>query len=135
MTIAPIQSPFDPAGGGATSPLSLFTQFNIQISGQNAIYNTERYSYEQFLNQLYGQNAVNGGLTDGMSSGLFDQKGFESEYCYYYVNCGRMLPVEEAVPKSISVMGQSTNSQPMDLFIFVEYGVEISLDILTGARI
>ena len=135
MTIAPIQSPFDPAGGGATSPLSLFTQFNIQISGQNAIYNTERYSYEQFLNQLYGQNSVNGGLTDGMTSGLIDQKAFESEYCYYYVNCGRMLPVEEAVPKSISVLGQSVNLQPMDLFIFVEYGVEISLDILTGARI
>ena len=135
MTIAPIQSPFDPAGGGATSPLSLFTQFNIQISGQNAIYNTERYSYEQFLNQLYGQNSVNGGLTDGMTSGLIDQKAFESEYCYYYVNCGRMLPVEEAVPKSVSVLGQSVNLQPMDLFIFVEYGVEISLDILTGARI
>jgi hypothetical protein len=132
---SPILSPFDPAGGGTTSPLCLFSQFNIQISGQNAIYNTERYSYEQFLNQLHGQNAVNGGMTDGMTSGLIDQKAFESSYCYYYVNCGRMLPVEEAVPKSVSVLGLSMSSLPVDLFIFVEYGVEVSLDILTGARV
>ena len=132
---SPILSPFDPAGSGTTSPLALFSQFNIQISGQNAIYNTERYSYEQFLNQLHGQNAVNGGMTDGMTSGLIDQKAFESSYCYYYVNCGRMLPVEEAVPKSVSVLGLSMSALPVDLFIFVEYGVEVSLDILTGARV
>ena len=132
---SPILSPFDPAGSGTTSPLALFSQFNIQISGQNAIYNTERYAYEQFLNQLYGENAVNGGLTDGMTSGLIDQKAFESSYCYYYVNCGRMLPVEEAVPKSVSILGLSMSANPVDLFIFVEYGVEVSLDILTGARV
>jgi hypothetical protein len=132
---SPIQSPFDPAGAGPTSPLCLFNQFNVQISGQNAIYNTERYSYEQFANQLYGQHAVNGGLTDGMTSGLIDQKAFEMEYCYYYVNCARMLPVEEAVPKSISILGTSQSGCPIDLFIFVEYGVEVSLDVLTGARV
>jgi len=135
LGFSPIQSPFDPAGAGATSPMCLFSQFNIQISGQNAIYNTERYSYEQFLNQLHGQNAVNGGLTDGMTSGLIDQKAFESEYAYYYVNCGRMLPVEEAVPKSVSILGLSMSAFPVDLFVFVEYGVEVSLDILTGARV
>lgn len=132
---SPILSPFDPAGSGTTSPLCLFSQFNIQISGQNSIYNSERFSYEQFLNQLHGQNAVNGGMTDGMTSGLIDQKAFESSYCYYYVNCGRMLPVEEAVPKSVSILGLSMSALPVDLFIFVEYGVEVSLDILTGARV
>jgi hypothetical protein len=133
--ISPLQSPFDPCGGGPTSPMCLFSQFNIQISGQNAIYNTERYSYEQYLNQLHGQLSVNGGMTDGMTSGLVDQKLFENSYCYYYVNCGRMLPVEEAVPKSVSVMGVSLVTKNVDLFVFVEYGVEVSIDILTGARV
>jgi len=132
---SPLLSPFDPAGGGPTSPLCLFNQFNVQISGQNAIYNTERYSYEQFQNQLYGTNAVNGGMTDGMTSGLIDSKAFESEYCYYYVDCGRMLPVEEAVPKSVNILGLSMNALPIDVFVFVCYGVEVSLDILTGARV
>jgi len=132
---SPIQSPFDPAGSGTTSPLCLLTQYNVQISGQNAIYNTERYAYEQYLNQLYGQLAVNGGQTDGMTSGLIDQRAFESSYNYYYVNCGRMLPVEEAVPKSVSILGQNQNTNPIDLFVFVEYGVEVQLDILSGARV
>ena len=135
VALSPLQSPFDPAGGGPTSPLCLLTQFNVQISGQNAIYNTQRYAYEQFANQLYGVNAVNGGMTDGMSSGLIDQTAFEMEYNYYYVNVGRMLPVEEAVPKSVSILGQSLSSRAIDIFVFVEYGVEVSVDILTGARV
>ena len=133
--LAPIQSPFDTAGAGTTSPLCLLTQFNIQVSGQNAIYNTERYSYEQFLNQLAGCNSVNGDMTDGLTSGLIDQKQFETGYCYYYVNVGRMLPVEEAVPKSVNVLGTNMSSKAIDLFVFIEYGVEVSVDILTGARV
>jgi hypothetical protein len=133
--ISPIQSPFDPAGAGPTSPLCLITQFNIQISGQNAIYNTERYAYEQFLNQLNGANAINGNLTDGLTSSLVDQKNFEMSYNYYYVNCGRMLPVEEAVPKSVNILGTNMNVKAIDLFVFIEYGVEVSVDILTGARV
>jgi hypothetical protein len=133
--LLPIQSPFDPAGGGPTSPYISLNQFNIQISGQNAIYNTERYAYEQWMNQTYGVNAVNGGMTDGLASGLVSQKDFETCYSYYYVNCGRMLPVEEAVPKSVNIIGQNQSAYPIDLFIFVEYGVEIDIDILTGARV
>lgn len=133
--LMPMQSPFDCAGGGTTSPLCLFTQFNIQISGQNAIYNTERYSYEQFANQLYGQNSVNGGQTDGISSGLVGLTDFEMKNCYYYVRCDRMLPVEEAVPKSVNILGTSASALPVDLYVFVEYGVEVSIDILTGARV
>jgi hypothetical protein len=133
--LIPFQSPFEGAGGGPTSPYVLFNQFNIQISGQNAIYNTERYSYEQWMNQTYGVNAVNGGMTDGLSSGLVSQKDFETCYSYYYVNCGRMLPVEEAVPKSVNIIGQNQSAYSVDLYIFVEYGVEIDIDILTGARV
>jgi hypothetical protein len=133
--LIPFQSPFDSAGGGSTSPFCMFSQFNIQISGQNAIYNTERYAYEQWLNQTYGVNAVNAGMSDGLVSGLVSQQDFETNYNYYYVNCGRMLPVEEAVPKSVNIIGQSMSNFPVDLYIFVEYGVEIDVDVLTGARV
>jgi hypothetical protein len=129
------QSPFDPAGAGPTSPLALLTNFNVVVSGQNVIYNTERYSFEQFNNQLYGINAVNGGMTDGLTSGLIDSLGFEMEYCYYYVDVSRMLPVEETVPKSVQVIGQVGGQKALDLWVFVEYGVDVSIDILTGARV
>jgi hypothetical protein len=135
QTLIPFQSPFEPTGAGPTSPLCLLGNFNIQVSGQNAIYNTEKYTYEQFINQLYGQNAVNGGMTDGLTSGLIGQLDFETAYNYYYVNVGRMLPVEESVPKSVNIVGQNFSQFPINLFIFIEYGVEVSVDILTGARV
>ena len=129
------QSPFDPAGTGPTSPLCLIKNFNVQVSGQNAIYNLEKYPFEQFNNQLYGQNAVNGGLTDGITSGLISRQDFDMEYCYYYVNVERMLPVEMSVPKSIQILGTNSSTRALDLYCFVEYGVEISIDSLTGARV
>jgi hypothetical protein len=128
-------SPFDPAGCGATSPLCHLTNFNIQVSGQNAIYNLQKYSFEQFNNQLYGQNAVNGGLTDGITSSLIDRQAFDLEYCYYYVNIERMLPVEQSVPKSIQLIGTNQSSKALDLLCFIEYGTEVSIDSLTGARV
>jgi len=129
------QSPFDIAGCGGTSPLCHFTNFNVVISGQNAIYNTQRYSFEEFNNQLYGQNAVNGGMTDGLNSALINSLGFEMEYCYYYVNVSRMLPVEESVPKSVQIIGQNLSARALDLWCFIEYGVDVSIDILTGSRV
>ena len=129
------QSPFDPAGCGCTSPLCHITNFNVQVSGQNAIYNLQKYNFEQFNNQLYGQNAVNGGLTDGLTSGLINRLGFDMEYCFYYVNLERMLPVEQSVPKSIQIIGQNMSQRSVDYYVFIEYGVEISIDVLTGARV
>ena len=129
------QSPFDCAGCGTTSPLCHITNFNVQVSGQNAIYNLEKYGFEQFNNQLYGQNAVNGGLTDGITSGLIDRIDFDLKYCYYYVNIERMLPVEQSVPKSIQILGTNLSSKAVDLLCFVEYGTEIALDTITGARV
>ena len=132
---APIQSVFDPAGAGPSSPLCLLNNFNVVVSGQNMIYNTERYSYEQFLNQLNGCCAVNAGLTDGLTSGFVSQLDFDMEYCYHWVNCSRMLPVEEPVPKSVSIIGQNQSAKAIDLYVFIEYGVEVAIDVLTGARV
>jgi hypothetical protein len=133
--LSPILSPFTGEGAGTTSPLTLLTNFNVVVAGQNMIYNTQKYSYEQFLHQLQGANAINADMTDGLTSGLIDKLGFEHQYCYYYVNCSRMLPVEESVPKSVSIVGQNSCSKAIDLFCFIEYGVEVSLDVLTGARV
>jgi hypothetical protein len=129
------QSPFDPVGTGTTAPLVHFSNFNVQVSGQNAIYNAQKYTFEEWNNQLYGQNSVNGGLTDGLSSGLIDYLGFQMSQCFYYVNIERMLPVEQSVPKSIQILGQNLSEKNIDLFVFVEFGTEISVDIMTGARV
>lgn len=129
------QSPFDTAGCGTTAPMVTLGNFNVQISGQNAIYNTQRYTFEEWNNQLYGQNAVNGGLTDGLTSGLIDFMDFQNSCCYYYVNVERMLPVEQSVPKSVQILGTNYSTQSINLWVFIEYGVQVSIDVLTGARV
>jgi hypothetical protein len=133
--VNPLASPFDAAGAGPTSPLAALTNFNVVVSGQNMLYNTQRYGFEQFLHNTYGANAVNGGLTDGITSSLIGQLDWETGYSYYYVNCSRMLPVEESVPKSVSIIGQNLSAKAFDFYIFIEYQVEISVDVLSGARV
>ena len=128
-------SPFSTCGGGTTSPVVNLSNFNIQISGQNAIYNMQKYTFEAWNNQLYGQNSVNGGLTDGLTSGLIDFFGFQTSYGYYYVNVERMLPVEQSVPKSVQILGQNFSTLPLRLMVFIEFGVQVSIDVLTGARV
>lgn len=129
------QSPFDTAGCGTTAPLSVISNFNIQISGQNAIYNSQRYNFEEFVNQLHGENAVNGGMTDGLTSGLIDFMSFQNSQCYYYVNVERMLPVEKSVPKSVQITGNVLSAMPLNLWVFIEYETEIRVDLYTGARV
>ncbi len=129
------QSIFDTAGCGTTAPMVTLGNFNVQISGQNAIYNTQRYTFEEWNNQLYGQNAVNGGMTDGLTSGLIDFMDFQNSYCYHYVNVERMLPVEQSVPKSVQILGTNYSTDEINLWVFVEYGVQVSIDVLTGARV
>lgn len=137
QSISPIQSCFDPAGGGPTSPLSYLSNFNVVISGQNAVYNSQRYTYEAFLNQLNGQNSINGNQMDGLGSGLISQMDFENCYNHYYVNVERCLPIEKGVSKSVSIVGQNMCAAgvALDLYVFVEYGVSVSINILLGSRV
>ena len=134
-SIPPLQSCFDPAGGGTTSPLTLLNNFNVVISGQNAIYNSQRYTYEEFLNQLNGQNSINGSQIDGMSSGLISQYDFENSYNYYYVNVERCLPIEKGVSKSVNLIGQNMSELSVDLYVFIEYSVSVSINVYTGGRV
>ncbi len=133
----PFWSPFDTCGGGTTAPLggSSLTNFNVVVAGQNMVYNQVQRSHEEFQQQLYGTNAVNAGLTDGLTSGLVDYWSFLQQYGYYYVNCARQLPIDEAVPKSVSIQGTSKSLLPLKLYVFIEYGVQVNVDVLTGARV
>jgi len=133
----PFYSPFDTCGGGTTAPLagSSLTNFNVVVAGQNMIYNQVTRAFEEFNNQLYGVNAVNSGLTDGLTSGLIDYWDFLQSYGYFYVNCARQLPIDEAVPKSVSIQGTNQSLKAMKLYVFIEYGVQVNVDVLTGSRV
>lgn len=133
--ISPLYSPFDAAGTGVTSPLCLLTNFQVVVSGQNALYNTQKYSYQQFIEQLSGCNSINGDQTDGLTSGLISLLDFETAYCYYYVDVNRMLEVERSVPKSVSIQGQNLSAKAIDMIVFISYKQQLKVDVLTGSRV
>ena len=133
--INPIQSPFDNTGAGSTSPYCYLGNFQYVISGANAIYSTERYTYEQFCQQLSGLYSINGNMSDGLMSGLISKQGFEQNLCYYAVDCGRALAIEKTVPKSINIQAQNLSAKDIDLYLFVEYFTSVSIDLLSGARV
>lgn len=131
-------STFDGAGAGSTAPSTYIKNFQVKVSGQNAIYNNQQYAFEEFNNQLIGCNAVNGALTDGLTSGFIDFNAFITSYCYYYVNVERMLPSEKSVPKSIEISGQMQgvdDTLKYTFMVFVEYEHSMEFDLQTGARL
>jgi len=133
--LLPIQSPFSSAGGGTTSPFAYLGNFQAQISGANVLYNQNQYLSTFFLQQFYGVNAVNAGLTDGLTSGLISRNAWETSYTYWYLDTSRMLPVEESVPKSVQITGQNLSTRSLDLYCFVTFGQEITVSVLSGARV
>ena len=133
-TTSPLLSPFDTCPS-TTSPLCHIANFNVVVAGQNMIYNTQKYAYEEFINQLSGCNSINANLVNGLTSGLIGQSDFVASQCLYYVNTSRMLPVDEVVPKSVSIQGQNMSTQSVRYICFIEYGVQVSVDVLTGSRV
>ena len=133
--LLPIQSPFSSAGGGTTSPFAYLGNFQAQVSGANVLYNQNQYLSTFFLQQFYGTNAVNAGLTDGLTSGLISKMDWETSYTYWYLDTSRQLPVEEQVPKSVQITGQNLSTKALDLYCFVTFGQEISVSVLSGARV
>jgi hypothetical protein len=133
--VNPLYSPFDAAGTGVTSPLCLLTNFQVVVSGQNALYNTQKYSYQQFIEQLSGCNSINGDQTDGLTSSLISLLDFETAYNYYYVDVSRMLEIEKSVPKSVSIQGQNLSAKAIDLIVFIAYKQSLKVDVLTGSRV
>ena len=111
------------------------SNFNILVSGQNAIYQNQSYTYQAFLNQLAGQNSINGAQIDGLSSSLISQCDFENSMCYYYVDISRGLPIEASVPKSVVLLGTNNHLLAMDYYVMLDYSARMSLSIISGSRV
>jgi hypothetical protein len=132
--IAPCTSPFA-TEPGTTSPFVGITNFNIQVAGVNIFTQNELYDFEQFRNELASINAINGGLVDGLCSGLIDFDMFGTNYRYYVADLSRRLPAEDKVPKAIQILGQLQSAIPCTLYCFIEFEKEITIDLMTGAKL
>jgi len=113
----------------------MLTNFNILVSGMNLFLSNELYDFEAFREQLMSANQLNGNLTTGLTSGQISEDDFARGYRYYFGDVSRSLPSEENVSRSIQVIGQNASSVKCNIWVFVEFMKEITIDLTTGARI
>jgi hypothetical protein len=76
---------------------------------------------------------VNGGHTDGLSSGLIGQADWGRKFLYYYVDCNRGTDLERDTPKSVQIQGQNLSAKTVDYQVFIEFENSFSIDVGSGA--
>lgn len=119
---------------GTTSPAGLITNFNVQVSGSNIFQQNQQYDYDTFLNELRQINAINGGNSTGLTSGLIDQTDFQYGYRYYVADLSRRLPKDD-VSRSIQILGTNNTKLAFDYQVFVAYQRMIRLDLRVGSLV
>ena len=131
LTSVPIyQSPFA-SEPGTTSSIPI-TQWQVQVSGQNIFQDNFQYDYQQFLTELASINALNGGASTGLTSGLISQQDFQYGYRYLIADLSRRLPNDD-ISRSISILGTNNSQMAIDLLVIIEYRRKLTFDLSTGA--
>ena len=130
--VSEFQSVQSSCGGGDCAMLHALTNFNIQVGGVSQLSQNARYGYQLFAEQFAGVNAVNSGMTDGLTSGLISQKSWEQKAGYIYLAVNRGTELEKSSPKSVQVQFQNVSQKKIDYYVFVTYTTSINLDVGLG---
>lgn len=130
LGINPLLSPFcsEPA---TTSPVVL-SDINILLAGQNIFNTTQQYSFEHFLEGLRRESTLNGGLTDGVSSGLIGEADWNTAYRYHVFNLLRRSAETRDVPLSVQIQARSQCKVACDLRCFIGFERQLKIDTTTG---
>ena len=81
-------------------------------------------------------NAVNGGLSLGLSSGLLSQSDFENGYGFVYVDLSRKISqASDDISRSIQVVGLNSSAVMMDYYCIIGYERSITLITSTGSLV
>ena len=129
-------SPFDTAltSGNSGCPFAHIGQFQVQVSGSNAMGQMERYGYEQWVQEMSG-SGTGYGLMAGVSSGLLSQHQWEMAPVYT-VDISRMAAAERSVPRSVQLQGVNLSTCDIDYLCFLEFDqIGLKLDLRTGERV
>jgi hypothetical protein len=132
---SPMNSPFSssPATTGFHAAIS---SLNILVSGQNIYQSNYMYGFEEWLNEVRGSNALNGGIPLGLTSGLLSQNDWENGYRFCYIDLSkRMSQANDDISRSIQVSFTNAASYTMDYFYIICYEKQIVLSTSTGALI
>ena len=130
--VSEFQSVQSSAGGGDVAMLHGLTNLNVQIGGVSQLSQNARYGYEMFNEQFAGVNSINGGQSDGLTSGLISERSWSQKHGYIYLQVNRGTELEKSSPKSVQLQFQSLNAKKMDYYVFISYETSVNLDVGLG---
>ena len=94
------------------------------------------YGFEEWLNEVRGSNALNGGISLGLTSGLLSQNDWENGYRFCYIDLSkRMSQANDDISRSIQVSFTNAASYTMDYFYIIGYEKQLQISTSTGALI
>lgn len=131
IVVSQPQSCFD-SFPGTTMPLASISQFQVNLGTQPVFSSPITYEYSHFLNHVSRIEALNGGVSSRLNSGLISEFMWTNAMRYYVADLTRQNPENAHVPKSVNVVGINNSSIKMDLHSFLMYGDEFRIHTATG---
>ena len=130
----PLNSTFASEGGtlSAFQGNSAVSLMNVRL-GVNNIYPKDiEYGYENYLQTVQGDGALNGALENGVSCGLISQTDWESAYGYRVIDLSRHEHANDLQPQNISVKFKNQSTKTMDYIVLVYYEKTCGIDTQRG---
>ncbi|MGI9142747.1 MAG: hypothetical protein ACR2IJ_06105 [Fluviibacter sp.] len=131
VPVSEAQSCFD-SFPGTTMPLASITQYQVNLGTQPVFSTPQTFEYQQFLNNVSRIEALNGGVSERLNSGLITEFMWSNAMRFYVADLTR-VPIENVdVPRSVNCLGVNNSSSAMDLLHFLFYEDEFKIHIATG---
>jgi hypothetical protein len=132
--LSPLNSTFAAEGGTLSAFVgnSAVSLMNVRLGVNNVYPKDIEYGYENYLQTVQGDGAMNGGLENGMSCGLISQSDWESSYGYRVVDLSRHEQANDLQPQNISVKFKNQSTRAMDYIVLVYYEKSCGIDCQRG---
>jgi hypothetical protein len=131
IPVSEAQSCFD-SFPGTTMPLASITQYQVNLGTQPVFSTPQTFEYQQFLNNVSRIEALNGGVSERLNSGLITEFMWTNAMRFYVADLSR-VPIENVdVPRSVNCLGVNNSATAMDLLHFLFYEDEFKIHISTG---
>ena len=130
-----MNSPFSSCPG-TTCPFCFVSNFNVLISGTNLYQSSLNYGFEHWLQENRSSNAVNGGLSHGLSSGIISQQEYEAGYGFIYCDLSRKISQSsDDISRSVQLVFTNASNLMTDYYCILGYEREIVISTSTGALV
>jgi hypothetical protein len=115
-----------------TSPLPVFTNVNLLVAGINIFSMNQTYNWQHYVDEIQHENAINGGQTTGLQSGLLDYWSWTNMFRVLSINVSRRIGSENSIPKSVQLTMQKLSEKDLQLICFIEIERSLTISLLNG---